>query len=157
MGRSPGRFTFPRNQCPPTGWAHGGPRDMRTFSVLAIASLMLALPASLVACGDDDPASPTGGAGANNQGGGNTGGGTPSELEELKGDITTNVTLTADKNWLLTGTVRVQSGATLTIEAGTTIYGDPNTKGTLVISQGAKIQAVGTADEPIVFTTASPV
>lgn len=130
---------------------------MRTFSVLAIASLMLALPASLVACGDDDPVSPTGGAGANNQGGGNTGGGTPSEFEELKGDITTNGTLTADKNWLLTGTVRVQSGATLTIEAGTTIYGDPNTKGTLVISQGGKIQAVGTADEPIVFTTASPV
>ena len=36
----------------------------------------------------------------------------------LTGDITTDLTLTADKTYLLSGLVRVQSGAKLTIEPG---------------------------------------
>ena len=40
---------------------------------------------------------------------------------DLKGDVTANVTLTADKTWLLNGPLHVKNGATLSIDAGTTI------------------------------------
>jgi hypothetical protein len=72
---------------------------------------------------------------------------------EITGDIATNTTWTADKIYTLKGFVYVTDGATLTIEPGTIIKGDKATKGTLVITRGAKIMAVGTASKPIVFTS----
>jgi hypothetical protein len=45
----------------------------------------------------------------------------------------------------------------LTIEAGTTIIGDIATKGTLVVHRGSKLNAVGTAAAPIVFTSGQAV
>lgn len=71
----------------------------------------------------------------------------------LTGDIAENTTLTAGKKYLLKGFVYVKSGVTLTIEAGTVIKGDKASKGTLVITRGGKIDAQGTADKPIVFTS----
>jgi len=68
--------------------------------------------------------------------------------------ITTNTTWTADKIYLLKGFVFVSNGATLTIEPGTIIKGDKATKGTLIVTRGSKINAVGTVDKPIVFTSA---
>ncbi len=69
-------------------------------------------------------------------------------------DITANTTWTADKTYTLKGFIHVASGATLTIEAGTKIMGDFNTLGSsLFILRGAKINAVGTAANPIVFTS----
>jgi hypothetical protein len=69
-------------------------------------------------------------------------------------DISTNTTWTADKTYTLKGFIHVASGATLTIEPGTKIMGDFNTLGSsLFILRGAKIQAVGTAANPIVFTS----
>jgi len=78
----------------------------------------------------------------------------PSNTVAVTGDITTNTTWTADKIYFLSGFVYVTNGATLTIEPGTIIKGDKATKGTLVITRGAKINATGTADKPIVFTSA---
>ncbi len=78
---------------------------------------------------------------------------TPSGPVELTGDLTTR-TLTKDKKYLIKGQVFVRTGAVLTIEPGTTIYGDKATKGTLVIDRGGKIIAEGTATAPIVFTSA---
>ncbi|TWR29369.1 hypothetical protein FPZ43_10460 [Mucilaginibacter pallidiroseus] len=78
---------------------------------------------------------------------------TPSNTVSVSGDITTNTTWTADKIYTLSGFVYVTNGATLTIEPGTIIKGDKATKGTLIITRGAKIEAVGTADKPIVFTS----
>jgi len=87
------------------------------------------------------------------------------EIVEVEGTITANTTWTADKIYLLKGFVRVgtdlnvtqvpakDSGPTLTIQEGTVIYGDRETKGTLIIQRGAKIIANGTADNPIVFTS----
>jgi hypothetical protein len=73
---------------------------------------------------------------------------------DVTGDITTNTTWTADKTYTLKGFIHVASGATLTIEPGTKIMGDFNTLGSsLFILRGAKIQAVGTAANPIVFTS----
>ncbi|HEX9730041.1 MAG TPA: fibronectin type III domain-containing protein [Gemmatimonadales bacterium] len=76
----------------------------------------------------------------------------------LTGNITADRTLMADSLYTLSGFVKVQNGATLTIEPGTRIVGDPSTPGSsLWILRGAKIEAVGTAAEPIVFTSAKPV
>ena len=80
---------------------------------------------------------------------------TPSGPVELTGELTTR-TLTKDKKYLIKGQVFVRTGAVLTIEAGTTIFGDKATKGTLVIDRGGKIIAEGTAAAPIVFTSALP-
>lgn len=72
----------------------------------------------------------------------------------VEADITTDTTWTADKVWGLKGTVHVTNGATLTIEPGTIIKGQPApTPGTLVVSRDGKISAVGTKDKPIVFTS----
>ncbi|WP_100610261.1 hypothetical protein [Confluentibacter lentus] len=84
----------------------------------------------------------------------NGGGGTPEEeYVELQGNLQTQ-TLTSDNKYLLVGQVFVRENQVLTIEPGTTIFGDKGTKGTLVIDRGGKIMAEGTANEPIVFTSA---
>ncbi|NRF39849.1 hypothetical protein [Pedobacter foliorum] len=71
----------------------------------------------------------------------------------VSGDIKTNTTWTADKIYNLKGYVYVIDGATLTIEPGTIIKGDKASKATLIITRGAKINATGTVDKPIVFTS----
>ncbi|WP_020400962.1 hypothetical protein [Kordiimonas gwangyangensis] len=82
----------------------------------------------------------------------------------LSGTITQDLTLTADNIYQLSGkvVVGVDTGAdgsaaagdpaTLTIEAGTRIYGATKTD-LLVISRGSKIEAVGSQSEPIIFTS----
>ena len=78
-------------------------------------------------------------------------------IDTLTGDITADRTLFADSLYVLQGFVKVTSGATLTIEAGTTIVGDPETAGSsLWILRGARIEAEGTAAAPIVFTSGNP-
>jgi hypothetical protein len=73
---------------------------------------------------------------------------------DLTTDITASRTLFADTVYTLKGFIHVANGATITIQPGTTIKGDFNTLGSsLWILRGAKIQAVGTADAPIVFTS----
>jgi hypothetical protein len=74
----------------------------------------------------------------------------------LVGTLTASKTLTADKTWILKGYVYVPNGITLTIEAGTTIKSDLVDKGALCVERGGKIQAAGTADKPIVFTSGKP-
>ncbi len=74
-------------------------------------------------------------------------------VEVLTGTISNDRTLTNDRAYLLSGTVFVGNGATLTIEPGTHVLGESATNGTLVISQGGKIEANGTRGQPIVFTS----
>lgn len=73
---------------------------------------------------------------------------------EVTSNITGSTTWTADRVYLLKGFIEVEAGATLTIEAGTVIMGDKDTKGTLIVNRGAVIMAQGTASDPIVFTSA---
>ncbi|HET8809507.1 MAG TPA: hypothetical protein VFM65_04495, partial [Flavobacteriaceae bacterium] len=74
-------------------------------------------------------------------------------VAELTGNITADTELDANVAYTLVGSVIVESGATLTIPAGTRITCDKaDGLDVLIIDQGAKINAVGTADEPIVFT-----
>ena len=79
------------------------------------------------------------------------------EPQEVAGDITTNRTLTADRVWILDGFVFVKNNAVLTIEPGTIIKAKVGQKSALVITQGSKIMAEGTAQKPIVFTSGKPV
>ncbi|MGV3597957.1 MAG: PKD domain-containing protein [Bacteroidota bacterium] len=74
----------------------------------------------------------------------------------VNADITTNTTWTANNRYELKNIVFVTNGATLTIEPGTVIMGDSATKGTLVITPGSKIYAVGSVEKPIVFTSNQP-
>lgn len=71
----------------------------------------------------------------------------------LTGDITEDKTLDASKKYFLKGFVYIKSGVTLHIPAGTVILGDRSTKGTLIVCRGGKIDAVGTADKPIIFSS----
>ena len=76
--------------------------------------------------------------------------------EDLKGAITSNVTISADTEWILTGKLRVEEGATLKIEPGTTIKArEGGTEIYIAVLQGAKIDAKGTADKPIKITSAA--
>lgn len=72
---------------------------------------------------------------------------------KVEGSSSASFTFTSNKQWLLQGFVYVEDGATLTIEPGTVIKGDKNSKGTLIIKRGAKINATGTSTQPIVFTS----
>jgi hypothetical protein len=59
--------------------------------------------------------------------------------------------------YLLQGQIYVTNNATLTIEAGTVIQGDINTAGSgLFVTKGAKLNANGTASQPVVFTSSQP-
>lgn len=74
----------------------------------------------------------------------------------LSGTITEDLTLTADAEWVLRGGVFIgddENPTTLTIEPGTTIYGESSTDGMLVIRRSARLMAEGTATAPIVFTS----
>lgn len=104
------------------------------FSTLVLGA---ALTASLAGCKKDDDDTNTG----------------PKSVEELPAGNLTTRTLSASKIYLLKGAVYVPDGQTLTIEAGTIIKGDKATNGSLVVRQGGKIMAEGTATKPIIFTS----
>lgn len=55
--------------------------------------------------------------------------------------------------YILKGWVYIADGAELTIEPGTVIKGDKQTKASLIAERGGKLIAQGTATEPIVFTS----
>lgn len=74
----------------------------------------------------------------------------------LVGSLTANKTLTSDRTWVLKGYVYVPSGVTLTIQPGTRIVSDVTDKGALCIERGGRIDASGTAAQPIVFTSGKP-
>lgn len=136
-------------------------RDLFTLR----GGLLLLLSVSLAAFGcesdDDEAGSGSGdgtGAGGSAAGGGGVSGGSDCENDVcvVSGTITDDLTMTADKQWLLRGGVFIGDDVnptTLTIEAGTTIFGETSTQGMLVIRRNSKVMAEGTADAPIVFTS----
>lgn len=78
---------------------------------------------------------------------------TTTELVEVSGSLTGTVNWTADKQYKLNGFVRVQEGGVLNIAPGTVIFGDFQSKGTLVVQRGGMINAIGEANNPIIFTS----
>ncbi|MCA0132730.1 hypothetical protein [Winogradskyella alexanderae] len=75
----------------------------------------------------------------------------PTEI--LSGTISKDTKLVKRNTYLLVGDVFVTNNATLTIEPGTVIMGDFNSKGSLVISKGSKLLAEGRQTDPIIFTS----
>jgi hypothetical protein len=90
--------------------------------------------------------------------GGGTGSATTGTTIVLQGRISADTVLRKQNTYVLKGLVYMVNDKTMTIEPGTTIKGSYN--GTdvaaLIITRGSKIMAQGTADQPIVFTSASP-
>ncbi|MBY0503839.1 MAG: hypothetical protein K2X03_08010 [Bryobacteraceae bacterium] len=76
----------------------------------------------------------------------------------ISGEITSNRTLTNDTLWTLSGIVFVKNNATLTIEPGTFVFGQPGStpSSALIVTQNGKINASGTRSRPIIMTSALP-
>ncbi len=112
-----------------------------TLLSLAFVSLLF------TSCGDDDTADIII----------NINGETPTtEAIELSGNQSTDLTLDASNDYIITGPLIMEDGTTLTIPAGMTIQAAATGADVYIaIAQGAKINANGTASEPIVFTSAS--
>lgn len=116
---------------------------MRKNWKFAAMTLVAGMALFTTACSsDDDPAA-------------NTGNGDDTEESYvLDKDITENVTLETGKNYTLNGGIHVKAGATLTIQPGVTITAKHDgTVDYILVEQGAKIDAQGTASQPIVMTS----
>lgn len=105
---------------------------MKRFLIYAAAAALV-----LTSCGTEEP--------------------NPQPEEKIvTGIITEDTYWYADTVYEMAGKVVVEEGATLFIEAGTTILardGQGSTSTALIIAQGGKIMAEGTAQAPIVFTS----
>lgn len=122
---------------------------MRKNWKFAAMTLVAGMALFTTACSsDNDPAANTGN--GNTEGNGN---GTE-ESYVLDKDITENMTLETGKNYTLNGGIHVKAGATLTIQPGVTITAKHDgTVDYILVEQGAKIDAQGTASQPIVMTS----
>ncbi|RKR04951.1 hypothetical protein C8C83_4284 [Flavobacterium sp. 90] len=120
---------------------------MKNFFLFAIATLLMS------SCQSDDTADASFSMKATSA----DYSGYPATVQTVSGDITTNTTWTNDRVWEINGIVRVKSGATLTIQAGTFIKEKPLPEGyatgVLVITKTGKIDAQGTANAPVIFTS----
>ncbi|PKP27013.1 MAG: hypothetical protein CVU03_00235 [Bacteroidetes bacterium HGW-Bacteroidetes-2] len=78
------------------------------------------------------------------------------EVITKTGLLTANETWTANNIYILDGKVVINEGVTLTIEPGTIIkgaQGQDTQASALIVDQGGKLIADGTASEPIIFTS----
>ena len=78
------------------------------------------------------------------------------KVRVLSGRITQDTELTADVFWALDGAVYVggdkSDSATLSLKPGTVVFGNSG-KDYLVVSRDSKLEAVGTRNDPIIFTS----
>ena len=96
-----------------------------------------------VSCSDDTPANENGGDNGGNE-----------ETYVLDKDITENLTLETGKSYTLNGGIHVKPGVTLTIQPGVTLTAKYDDKvDYILVEQGAKIDAQGTASQPIIMTS----
>ena len=105
----------------------------KLFSILAASALAFA------SCTDDTP-TPT----------------PPKGDKDLSGEITTNTKLDPNFEYNLVGKLTVKEGVTLEIPAGTKIKAKNGGTGIFIaVLPGGKLIAQGTAEKPIIFTSAS--
>lgn len=74
-------------------------------------------------------------------------------IRVIQGRLSTTLNLTNDHYYVLRGAVFVAEGGVLNIQAGTTVAGELATLGTLIVERGGRLNAVGTAAQPIVMTS----
>lgn len=89
---------------------------------------------------------------------GRTGPVTPGPDSIITGNITTSITLSPSRTYILNAQVQVTNGATLTILPGTTVKGNTSVSPTpaLIIARDGRINANGTAAQPILFSCTNP-
>jgi hypothetical protein len=75
----------------------------------------------------------------------------------ISGEITGTESWVSSNYYVLRGAVFIREGATLNIAAGTRVIGEAGSVGTLIVLRGARLNAVGTAAAPIVFTSDQPI
>ncbi len=93
-----------------------------------------------------------------NNGNGNGNGGEDCPIVAVTGFISEDITWTPDNIYQLNQKVVVPDGVTLTINPGTIIKGSAGTgslASALIIARGGSINAQGTAEQPIIFTSTS--
>lgn len=80
------------------------------------------------------------------------------EIVEVSGNITSDTTWVNTKSYNLNGVVFVKQGATLTIEPGTIVTGEPGSQpaSSLFVTTSGKLMAAGTRSRPITFTSKLP-
>lgn len=106
------------------------------FGLLTFA--MMVSTAAFVSCSDDE----------------DTAQGNQPAAADLQGEYTSDLVLEANQSYTLSGGVHIKSGARLVIPEGVTITAvDDDTPDYILIEQGARIEANGTATNPIVMTS----
>ena len=83
----------------------------------------------------------------------NTAYGTGLPVVNINTDINVSTTWTSGNVYLVNGIRFVNSGAVLTIEAGTIVKFTVASQSTLIVARGARIESEGTPCRPIVFTS----
>ncbi|MGM0635244.1 MAG: hypothetical protein ACQESK_04210 [Bacteroidota bacterium] len=114
-------------------------KTIKSFLLLGLTGLLL------TSCSSDDDSSNIDDNNNNNE----------TEVR-VSGFIDEDTQWTNDKIYILEGKVVVDNGATLTIDPGTIIKGEEGVQtqaSALIVDTGAKINAVGTPEQPIVFTS----
>ncbi|WP_051477588.1 hypothetical protein [Aquimarina pacifica] len=77
----------------------------------------------------------------------------PEPEEKISNIIMDHVYLTNDRTYFMSGDVYVTKGASLNIQEGTIIRCDYKNPANLIIAKGGKLLAVGSSNNPIVFTS----
>lgn len=116
----------------------------RNLTSTALAGLTLALALGTVAPVRTDQAPPV------------TVPGISKQVVVVTGSITGTENWTSNYIYVLRGAVFIREGATLNIQAGTLIAGEAGSVGTLIVSRGGRLNALGTREAPIVFTSDQP-
>lgn len=117
---------------------------------LRFISLSIGVTALLLGC----PTASNSDAGSNSDGGESVSFITCSGTScDVTGDITSNYTFKTGNTYILKDLTYV-TGAVLTVEPGVNVKSDA--RGALVIATNSRIEAVGTATQPIVFSTNAP-
>jgi hypothetical protein len=109
----------------------------KLLRVFVLAALAVAF--TFVSCDDDD----------NGNGNGNNNDTPKKENNLLSGSVTSTMQLSADIEYQLTGPLIVEEGGVLEIPAGTVIKAQKGFSKYILVLQGGKINARGTAEKPI--------
>lgn len=84
----------------------------------------------------------------------------PRTVVQVNSDITANTTWNGQSIYVLNGLIKVMDGVTLTIEPGCVVKGGKASDGSnataLFLQMGGRVNAIGTKEKPIIFTSGQP-